>query len=99
MTSPAVYSPLLYKQRYEQLPVPLADGNTVTVNVHNYVNANPSLLGHKENNFNPAARAAFLTKLNKSGVDMQLRVDSGDGPQPVDKSVLNRIELFARYAF
>ena len=91
MTSPAVTSPLLYKQRNEQLPVPLASGNTVTVKIHNYVNAGIPRF------FNPTAEKAFRTKLHGSGIDMELHVDSGDGPQPVEKALLDKgkIDTFA----
>ena len=93
MTSPALYSPLVYKQRYENLPVMLENGNTVTVSVHKYVNAGLAQF------HNPAARDAFLTKLNSAGVDIELRVDSGHGLQSVDASVLHNVPLFARYVF
>jgi hypothetical protein len=95
MSSPAVYSPLLYKQRYEQLPVPLASGGTVMVQIHKYVNAGISRF------FNPTARQAFRAKLHGSGIDMALQVDSGDGAQPVEKSLLDKekIDTFARYVF
>jgi hypothetical protein len=93
MTSPSLYSPLVYKQRYENLPVTLANGNTVTVSVHKYVNAGLAQF------HNPAARDAFLAKLNSAGVDIELRVDSGNGAQPVGALALNNIPLFSRYVF
>jgi hypothetical protein len=93
MSSPAEYSPLLYKQRYEELPVPLESGQTVPVSIHNYVNKGIKAY------FNPAPEAAFLNTLDKTGIDMELRVDTGDGPRPIDKSLDANVRAYARYAF
>lgn len=93
MSSPAASAPLVYKQRYEQLTVPLADGRSPTVSVKKYVNKGIPKF------YNPAPRAAFFAQLEKTGVDIDLHIDAGDGAKVVDKAVLPNIRLFAAYVF
>jgi hypothetical protein len=63
-------SPSQYKARYQNLSVPLADGSSTTIRVNQY-----RLRSSKT--YNAAAATAFLDKLKKNGVDMELRVDTG----------------------
>jgi hypothetical protein len=62
-------TPTLYKARYEKLVVPLERGGTTTVRLNQY--------RLRSSNYNQAAAQAFLNRLDRSGVDMEVRVDSG----------------------
>src|SRR5262249_1075621 len=62
-------SPSQYKARYQNLSVPLAGGSTKTIRVNHY--------RLRSKNYNAAAATAFLDKLKKNGVNMELRVDTG----------------------
>ena len=65
-------SPTAYKQRYEHLQVPLADGGTTEIRVNRY-----RLRGLPGHDVDEAASKAFSDSLSKHHVDMELRVDPG----------------------
>jgi len=62
-------TPTQYKARYENLVVPLGNGGSTPVSVNRY--------RLRTMNYNEAAARAFLDRLDRGGVDMELRVDSG----------------------
>jgi hypothetical protein len=106
-------TPAQYKARYENLVIPRAKGEPVTVNMNQY--------RLRTLNYNEAAAHAFLNRLDRSGVDVELTVDSGPetfrighrkedggvdvhdmtrtGPARVDPHVLAQVRLMARYVF
>jgi len=67
-----IVSPAAYKERYEQLQVPLADGSVKEVRVNRY-----RLKGMPGHDVDEVRWQAFYAKLAKNRVDMQLRVDAG----------------------
>lgn len=69
-------TPSDYKKRYENIELP---GRTVAVHVNKYRLASK--------NANTAARAAFLAALAKRGIDVALRIDTGEGIARVDPRV------------
>lgn len=108
-------SPAKYKSKYENLNVPLADGNTATVSVNRYrLRSNPKL-------YNAKAAEAFMAKIYARAFHAPLRVDIGPvtfrilhqsrdstfavtettttAPQPVDGSFLKKLGAMARYVF
>ncbi len=62
-------TPTQYKARYEKLVVPLANGGATTIRLNQY--------RLRSLNYNEAAANAFLNRLDRGGVDIELRVDSG----------------------
>jgi hypothetical protein len=69
-------TPTQYKARYERLVVPLADGSSTTVKVNQY-RLRSSKNAYDKGGYNERAAHAFLNKLDRSGIDIELRVDSG----------------------
>jgi len=71
-------TPREYKERYESIEVPLENGNLVPVKVNQY-RLSPGT-------FNGTAKA-FFDMLKKRGIDMALRIDTGQGLEFVDPRV------------
>ncbi|HEV3200297.1 MAG TPA: hypothetical protein VGZ73_20475 [Bryobacteraceae bacterium] len=66
-----------YKERYENVWVPMDDGRSVTVSVNKYRLNNSAF-------HNPAYGEAFVRTLARRGIDMDLRIDTLGGTHRVD---------------
>src|SRR5262245_39107054 len=70
-------TPMQYKDRYEEIIVPLNNckEKRVKVNMYRLRSAPPD----KPGGYNATAKQAFMAKLNKNGIDTKLRVDTNAG--------------------
>lgn len=84
-------TPSEYKKRYENIDVPLPDGTSLPVKVNKY------RLAGVGGNVNTAARAAFRGELAKRGVDIALRIDTGEGIARVDPRVTQHEDALKKH--
>jgi hypothetical protein len=83
-------TPSQYKDRYESIPVPLADGTKAPVKVHNY------RLRSSPNFYNAGVASTFVNTLKRRGFDTAVRVDTDKGTTYVDPRLTQHNDAIAK---